>query len=73
MPAMQLAILDEFHRYEILRDEFFKAYNRPYPEAAPWIAKTEAEMKKTKEKGDIIGPALLPAVWKCKQAQAPGE
>jgi hypothetical protein len=70
MPEMQLAFLDEFDRYEVLRDEFFKAYNRPYYEAAPWIAKTEAELKKAKEKGDIIGPALLPAVWKCKQAQA---
>jgi hypothetical protein len=69
MPALQIAILDEAYRYEVLRDEFFKAYQLPYHQAAPWIAKTEEALVKAKTKGDIIGPALLPAVWKVKMAQ----
>ena len=69
MSIIQIAIIDDFHRYEILRDDFFKAYHLPHYQAAPWIAQTEDLMKKSKAKGDIIGPALLPAVWKVKSAQ----
>jgi hypothetical protein len=70
MPAIQIAIQDEFHRYEILRDEFFKAYQLPYFVAKPFMKETEVALLKGKANGDIVGPAFLPAVWKTKQAQA---
>ena len=70
MSDLQIAVLDDFHRYEILRDEYFKAMTLPYHEAAVELAKAEERIKATKAKGDIIGPALLPAVWKVSQAQA---
>lgn len=70
MPDLQVAILDDFRLYEIHRDEFFKAYNMPYTIAAPVLAKSDEEIKKAKSRGEIMGPALLPAVWKVKTAQA---
>lgn len=70
MPQMQIAIIDEFDRYIVLRDEFFKAYMLPFYQAEPWLRKTDSEIKKSRDKGDIIGPVLLPAVWKTKLAQA---
>ncbi len=69
MSDLQIAVLDDFHRYEVLRDEYFKAMTLPYHEAAVEMAKAEERIKTTKAKGDIIGPALLPAVWKVTQAQ----
>lgn len=69
MTDLQIAVLDDFHRYEILRDEYFKAMNLPYAEGKAEMEKAEALVRERKTKGDIIGPALLPAVWKIKQAQ----
>lgn len=70
MPDLQIAVLDDFHRYEVLRDEFFKAMNLPYHEGKAEMDKAEALIRERKAKGDIIGPALLPSAWKVKQAQA---
>lgn len=70
MPSMQIAIIDEFDRYMVLRDEYFKAYMLPFHQAEPWLKKSDDELKKARTRGDIIGPALLPAVWKVKMAQA---
>jgi hypothetical protein len=70
MPSMQIAIIDEFERYKVLRDEFFKAYLLPFHQAEPWLKKSDDESKKARTRGDIIGPALLPAVWQGKLAQA---
>lgn len=69
MTDLQIAVLDDFHRYEILRDEFFKAMNLPYHEGKAEMEKAETLVKASKSKGDIIGPALLPAAWKVKQAE----
>ena len=69
MGDLQIAVLDDFHRYEVLRDEYFKAMTLPYHEATIEMAKAEERIKTTKAKGDIIGPALMPAVWKVTQAQ----
>jgi hypothetical protein len=70
LPLLQVAIADDLYRYEILRDELFKPMSLPYYEAEPWIRKAEDAIKKAKSNGDIIGPALLPAVWNVKRAQA---
>lgn len=69
MTDLQVAVLDDFHRYEVLRDEFFKAMNLPYHEGKAEMDKAEALIRERKTKGDIVGPALLPAAWKVKQAQ----
>jgi hypothetical protein len=70
MPNVQIAILDEFFRYEVLRDEFFKVFHLPFPVAKPFMKETEQALIQAKQKGDIIGPAFLPALWKTKEAQA---
>jgi hypothetical protein len=68
-PTMQVAILDDFHRYMQHRDEIFKSMNLPYYEAEPVLKKTDELLKIAKTQGDILGPIMLPAVWKVKQAQ----
>lgn len=70
MSDLQIAVLDDHHRYEVLRDEYFKAMALPYHEAKPEMLKAEGKIKEAKAKGDVIGPALLPAVWKVTEAQA---
>lgn len=70
MPDLQVAILDDFRLYEIRRDDFFKAYHMPYSIAAPILKKSEEQIGDAKRKGEIMGPAFLPAVWKVKTAQA---
>lgn len=70
MPDLQVAILDDFRLYEIRRDDFFKAYHMPYSIAAPILKKSEDQIGGAKRKGEIMGPAFLPALWKVKQAQA---
>ena len=70
MGDLQIAVLDDFHRYEILRDEYFKAIHLPYHEGKADTEKVDRGLTAAKAKGDIIGPALMPAVWKVTQAQA---
>lgn len=70
MADLQIAVLDDFHRYEIQRDELFKAMTLPYHEAKSELEKSEALLKAARTNGDILGPALLPAVWSVMHAQA---
>ena len=69
MTDLQIAILDDYHRYEILRDESFMAMNLNYPEAKASLDKSDERLKAAKAGGDIVGPILLPAVWRVKLAQ----
>jgi len=69
MPDLQIAVLDDFHRYEIHRDEFFKAMTLPYHEGKAEMEKAEAKIVAARAKGDIVGPALIPAVWSVTRAQ----
>jgi hypothetical protein len=69
MTDLQIAVLDDFHRYEILRDDYFKAIHLPYHEGKIDTEKAEKGLLAARTRGDIVGPALLPATWKVKQAQ----
>lgn len=69
MPPLQLAIVEDFYQYTVIRDEMFKWMNLPYPVATKGIAEVEDALKKAKSTW-FLGPMLLPAVLKVKNAQA---
>jgi len=69
MPDLQIAVIDDFHRYDILRDEYFKAMTLPYHEGKAEMEKAEALLAQARKRFDIVGPALLPTAWKITQAQ----
>jgi hypothetical protein len=69
-PPMQVALLEDLHRYEVLRDEVMKWINMPYAAAMKGLLESEETIKKAKADGAaVLGPILLPAVMKVKQAQ----
>ncbi len=69
-PVMQVALLEDIHRYEVLRDDVMKWINMPYATAAKGLQETEETIKKVKADGtSVLGSVLLPAVMKVKQAQ----
>lgn len=68
-PPLQVLLTDDLTRFETYRDEMMKWLNLPYPQAAAGVAREE-ERFKTAGSDLVIGPLLMPAVLKVKQAQA---
>ncbi len=69
-PPMQVALLEDIHRYEVLRDDVMKWINMPFATALKGLQDSEETIKKAKADGvSALGPILLPAVLKVKEAQ----
>jgi len=69
-PPLQVTLLEDIHRYQVLRDDVMKWINMPHATAAKGILESEEMIKKAKAEGSsVLGPMLLPAVLKVKQAQ----
>ena len=68
MPPLQLALVEDFYQYTLIRDEMFKWMNLPHPVAIKGIGEVEDALKKSKSTW-FLGPMLLPAVLKVKGAQ----
>lgn len=69
MPPLQIAMVEDFYQYTLVRDEMFKWMNLPYPVAMKGLTETDEVIKKAKSEW-YLGPMLLPAVMKVKGAQA---
>ena len=69
MPKLQLVMLEDLHRYEVLRDELFKWMNRPHLEALAGLKETDKLVQDEKKAGWVLGPLFVPMVSKVKYAQ----
>ena len=70
-PPLQVVLLADLYRFEVLRDELMKWMNLPFAVAVKGLNQTEAMLKREKAQGEsILGPRLLPAIHKVKQAEA---
>jgi hypothetical protein len=68
MPPLQLAMVEDFYQYTLIRDEIFKWINLPHPAALKGLTESDDALKKSKTEW-YLGPMLLPAVLKVKGAQ----
>jgi hypothetical protein len=70
-PPLQVVLLNDLYRFEVLLDDLMKWMNLPYAVAVKGMDQTEAGLKREKAQGEsILGPLLLPAVHKVKLAEA---
>lgn len=65
---LHVVLLDEVMLYERYRDDVTKSLNLSFWQAKPAMNEAEAELKKAMNKSRFL--ALVPAVFKVKQAQA---
>jgi hypothetical protein len=72
MPVAQVVLLYTMQTYDELRDEVFKWFSLPYPEARAGMAQADKRLKESVGSGREIIPIaamLLPAVRTCKEAE----
>ncbi len=72
MPVAQVVLLYTMQTYDELRDDMYKWFSLPYPEARAGLVQAESQLKKSVGDGREILPIagmLLPAVRSCKEAE----
>jgi len=74
MPIAQVVLLDTMQTYNEFRDEMFKWFAVPYPQAQAGIAQAERHLQRAEHQGAIpIARILLPAIGNAYRAQAKHE
>lgn len=70
-PPLQVVLLNDLYRFEVLRDELMKWMNLPYAVAVPGPDQMDTVLKREKSSGEsVLALLLLPALHKVKQAEA---
>lgn len=74
MPPAQILLLHIFQTYNEYRDDLFKWFNVPYPQAVEGMRLTEAQLRKPQgllpDCGQLLPRELLPAIAVCKLTEA---
>jgi len=71
MPVAQVVLLDTMQTYNEFRDETFKWFAVPYPQAEKRLADAERHLRKAEHQGAVpLARLLLPAIGAAYRAQA---